>query len=320
MKRRLEHVSVGSWRYALCCLIGIFTVWVLMVSTLPAGAAVACSSLTSGQSTTDGTTFTTASVSPAANSLVLLFVSAGGTTNPTTVPTGGGITTWTTVQDFSWHSDNQKRFMLFRALEASPGSGAITLTYGATAAGVQWSVVQCTGVPTSGTNGSGAVAQSQAFGGTSTTGSIPYSPALTSGSVTVQGFAHNANELATAEAGLTELSDTSQGNPNLGLEVSAGVSSSTPDTSSGSWATNVQWGGLGVEVLEDTGGGTTTTTAVTTTTTAPTTTTVPPTTTTSAVPNGTVIVDTERSEGVGMFMACIAFAAGCISGGAVIRR
>jgi hypothetical protein len=118
--------------------------------------------MTNGDNSTGGTSATTASISPAANSLVIVSVSGGlnGGTIPTVTGAGG---TWTLIayEDDAGGSGGNHGIALFRDLSASPGSGALTISFGSTAENhITWSVDEFAGVVTAGTHGSGAVVQS----------------------------------------------------------------------------------------------------------------------------------------------------------------
>lgn len=117
--------------------------------------------LTTSGSTVDATSYNTASIAPSANKLVLLAVcSVGATPQPAPTVTGAGMT-WTQVRQKQDGINGSRQITLFRALSASPGSGALTIDFGADTQGrCAWTVVEFGGVDTSGTNGANAVVQS----------------------------------------------------------------------------------------------------------------------------------------------------------------
>lgn len=121
------------------------------------------SNLTSGTSAVAGP-WSTASVSPASNNLILLTVGIrnGASTNPADPTVSGNGLTWVKVNsvNFDNNSSSRRTVFVFRALGASPSSGAITITPGETDTNATWSVDQISGVNTGGTNGSAAVVQS----------------------------------------------------------------------------------------------------------------------------------------------------------------
>jgi len=119
--------------------------------------AVTALNLTSGAGS--GTSANTASISPAANKLILVSVRNGlaGTPNEPTIT--GASMTWVKIATAFDGVNN--RVTIFRGLSASPSSGALTIDCGGQSqSAIGWSVDQFTGIDISGTNGSGAIVQS----------------------------------------------------------------------------------------------------------------------------------------------------------------
>lgn len=108
-----------------------------------------------------GTSYTTASISPASNQLILATIysrsnSAGQSLAPTL--TGNGLT-WVQVATLA-DSATTQRISLFRAL-GSAVAGTVVIDFGAvTQARCGWSISQFNNVALTGTNGSGAIVQS----------------------------------------------------------------------------------------------------------------------------------------------------------------
>jgi uncharacterized protein YjdB len=118
--------------------------------------------LTFGNNSSNQRVYTTATITPAAQALVTVAVlmrRSDGPLNPTI--TGGGMSAWERVTslDFDTQTSPTKRLSIFRALSPSPSSGRLTITFSRDVNNVQWIVSQWDGVETSGTNGSGAIAQ-----------------------------------------------------------------------------------------------------------------------------------------------------------------
>lgn len=183
------------------------------------GEAIACAALTSGNGTASATAVT-ASVSPSPDALVLTSVvsSLASEPDPPSGATGNGLT-WVQVATVAYHTDD-RRVTVFRAMGASPSAGAITVTWAESQTSFQWSVVECTGVDTSGTDGSGAVVQSTtntAAAATSITGTLAALEAATSVHVAVSGISINGAQ--THDAQFAELTDTSIGTGASGLEA-----------------------------------------------------------------------------------------------------
>ena len=115
--------------------------------------AVTRTSLTSGYDNAPAGTCTTASITPTSNALVLLAVFHNNGADPAV--SGNGLT-WVKI-DRQNRSGGNGNVTIYRALGAFPTAGAITITTGASRCA--WSVVEYTGVDTSGANGSGAIVQ-----------------------------------------------------------------------------------------------------------------------------------------------------------------
>lgn len=151
--------------------------------------------LTTNGTTTSGHTFTTASITPSANKLQLIWV-WGNSSPPSTgiTITGCGLT-WVQVA-YKQDSFGVRNLYLFRAMGASPTTGALTIEFGPpyTQSMCYWSVAEFSNVDTSGVNGSAAVVQ--AVSGTSTGQVTSYSitmPAFSSTyNATVAGFGYGS--------------------------------------------------------------------------------------------------------------------------------
>jgi hypothetical protein len=129
---------------------------------------IATNLLTSGTALAAGT-FTTASITPTANRLVLLAI-ANSTFGPVEYPqsvSGNGLT-WTQFAQNSFHSSNST-ISLWRAMGPAPSAGTISIVFANAQNDCLWSVMEFSGVDTSGTGGSGAVVQSVTSKSSSTT-------------------------------------------------------------------------------------------------------------------------------------------------------
>lgn len=206
--------------------------WVELAQTWPASPigiratqeriamAISASALTTGGSGTNGTGFTTASVSPGSNRLLLLGVGFSGVdasgSFPSCTISGNGLTWELVASQVSWAEGanwyNITR--VYRAMGASPSSGAITITFGATADSAGWTLLELDGVNTGGTNGSAAVVQSasaEATSGSNVTATATLGAFASAANATV-GIVSSANGGGTAVShtpgtGFTELSD-----------------------------------------------------------------------------------------------------------------
>jgi hypothetical protein len=172
----------------------------------------------------DRTSYTTASISPTANRLVVLSV-YNDAASPNIPTVSGASMTWTQVVT---RTAGSVRITIFRALSATPGSGVLTIDFaGQTQAGCMWAVDEFSGVNKTGVNGISAIAQTA---GNDATGS------QTGITVTLGSFsnANNAtygvvewgnNQAITEGSGFTELGES---NAYVNLEVEF---KNSPDTS-----------------------------------------------------------------------------------------
>lgn len=174
---------------------------------IASGAISATNLTTSGTSTNNSTSIITPSISPSANALVVVTVwnkLDAGATLPTVTGASG---TWVQVGTVT-SVDGIRRCTMFRDLSASPGSGALTVSFGATTQdNAACSVDQFTNVVKSGTNGSGAIVQvkSTVQVGTFTGVTVTLNTLTNTNNVAYGGVREGGGGAITA--GLTELSE-----------------------------------------------------------------------------------------------------------------
>lgn len=174
--------------------------------------AISMTSLTSGGSASSANSYATASISPSASKIILLGVANPRGAGSPNIPTVTGASmTWTQVATYLDSSASLRRITLFRSVNASPGSGALTIDFaGQSQDACMWSVTEVTGADTGGTNGSNAIVQTATgeangtvTGVTATLGAFSNASNATFGIVR-----HNSNGLAITEgSGFTELSE-----------------------------------------------------------------------------------------------------------------
>ena len=115
--------------------------------------------------TVDRTVYTTSSISPTPDKLILCFITGTDFTfsGPILVTsvTGAGLT-WEEVEELPMDTIAGPRqvFACFRALGPGATPGALTITFDGSCALGQWIIVEFDNIDTSGTNGSGAIVQS----------------------------------------------------------------------------------------------------------------------------------------------------------------
>ncbi len=178
-------------------------------------AIAATAAHTLGGSTTDGTVFTTASITPTASALVLIGVSGYDTTagtaeseNSPTI-TGACISGLQGTTHVAWATvavPNQR--MVVYAAVGTGSAGAITITWGASQQSCVWNIATFTGVDT--TVGTGGVVQVQTNSSdTSATGSaftttLPNPLSLATNAMVGFPAQQSQNAITTVSTGYTE--------------------------------------------------------------------------------------------------------------------
>lgn len=169
--------------------------------------ALVLTALTSGNSSTIGTV-TTASISPSANALVVFCVSTGGSNGINVSAVAGNGITYTALNGgvYNGPKGSMRGNWVWYGLTASPSSGTVTFTNGTSVC--CWSIFQIAGVPTTGTNGSGAIIQSATNSGTGVTNEIVTLSALANASnITIGSF--GSLTTLTAGASFTQIHNVS---------------------------------------------------------------------------------------------------------------
>ncbi|MGE0342570.1 MAG: hypothetical protein AB7O86_05840 [Porticoccaceae bacterium] len=218
--------------------------------------AIGATLLTSNLDNVDRTSYTTASISPAANSLLLLFTNSSHATlsAPRTVPTSSHGT-WVEVAGRHWSSADV-RYMGLWILQCggTPGSGAVTLTEndtggGTTSTGTGWSIIEVTG------HHVGEPIRQVQYPGTAslntaaTSYEVPLLPPHDANSRPFACFAHRVNEAMTHRTNWTELSDNGATSPSMGFHTQW-RSDAFETMASSSWATGTGYFGIAVEIAE----------------------------------------------------------------------
>jgi hypothetical protein len=208
--------------------------------------------LTSGGSGSDLSSYDTASIAPGANRLVLCAVtgsSAAGSPIPTL--SGGGMTAWTQVATILM-SDGFRRLTVFRALQASPGSGVLTIDFGAAQVRAAWAISEFIDVELGGSNGSAAVVQADEDSGSSTTPAVTLGAFGSVNNATYGAAASGSGNAMGAGAGFAEIHDVQAGAELQRLET---MWRNDNDTTLTWTAGNAVWAAIGVEIKFATGGG-----------------------------------------------------------------
>lgn len=206
--------------------------------------------LTSGSNTVNQNTYTTASISPAPNTLITVAV-LNHRTPAAISPTlsGGGMTSWNVVAtvDFDTIGGALKRLTVFRAMSASPGTGPITIRFTNGVSNVQWIVSQWSGVETGGVNGAGAIVQTRSNRTNAGNGlAITLGAFGNANNVAYGVFGVNKNVAAiTPGAGFTKIAEQPSGENTPGDLLAEWATNRNAITAT--W-TNLRGGALGVEL------------------------------------------------------------------------
>jgi hypothetical protein len=181
--------------------------------------AITSNLLTAFADNVNGSSYTTSSISPGSNRLVLASVyNEDSATPPEPTLSGNGLT-WVSVR--SQH-ESFRRFTVYRAMGASPSAGAVTIDMGGNlGVGCAWSIVEFAGVYTVGSNGAGAVVQSNGTSEVDADQVISVSLAAFENLLNRPFFAASANRndtnTWTPATDYTELHDINMGSPLAGV-------------------------------------------------------------------------------------------------------
>jgi hypothetical protein len=147
--------------------------------------AITATVLTQGSSTTDELEYTTASISPGNDKLILVVVANGDTSGANNAPDvfDGDFNDVDPVISQQQGVGNQ-RISIFRAMSSSFPSGSFTIEFQSVNENVAWLVVEFGGVDTSGSNGSGAIVQSKGGPDSGTTQALTLDNAVGAGNAT----------------------------------------------------------------------------------------------------------------------------------------
>lgn len=168
--------------------------------------SISVTSLTSGGDNTSQTSYVTASITPSANKLILLWLASYSSIAPSSM-TGNGLTWVQVATRLAAYG-----VCLYRAMGASPSSGAVTINFASSPIRLVWGIAEFDGVDTSGTNGSGAIVQS-ATDESHNTGTLTVTLGAfgSANNATFGTFGHGST--LNPESGYTEISEASVGSP-----------------------------------------------------------------------------------------------------------
>jgi len=219
--------------------------------------AVSFTNLTKGGNDSAATSFTTASITPASNNLILVEVMSrrDDSTEPTAPSLSGCGLTWEKIEEiyFDTTGTSRRKLSSFRGLGASPTSGTITINFGSESqTDCGWVVDQASGIDTSGTNGSGAIVQSakakdESVTNTTITATLAAFSSTDNATYGVYSESDSSHRI-TPGSGFTELAEANDGTPFFGGIVQTQWKS-TNDTSV-DWTSSgtIQAGVIAIEI------------------------------------------------------------------------
>ena len=159
--------------------------------------------LTTAADAVGAASYTTASITPTANRLVLAWVQCAKSTTPNILLSGNGLT-WVEVATVVYATS--RRLTLFRAMSASPSTGAVTITFEGDVSvnSCGWSIFELDNVDTSGSNGSGALVQSNTNSAAAVTSlTVTLAAFGSANNVAVGGFGSDSAQTITEGSGFT---------------------------------------------------------------------------------------------------------------------
>jgi MSHA biogenesis protein MshQ len=230
-------MRTSTYEIAKKCFAILFAMTAFLFSQNQAHAAITVAQVAAAATTNASTTQATAAFTPVANTLYLMWTIQGFGSTPAvpTVACANGLTmVRVNTVTFDTIATPLGRLTLFRAMKASGLSpGTCTITWNQTTTGNGYSLVSFTGIDTSGTDGSGAVAQS-VTGATDNAAAAGLSialAALQADSASAGGFSNSVNNTASLTAG-------------AGYTAGTGVAFNTPTTS-----LRAEWDATGVTTV-----------------------------------------------------------------------
>lgn len=177
--------------------------------------SIAATNLAAGNLSSPSGSLTTSSFTPSANSLVSLLIATDGYATPNVSPSNGNGLTWVQLYDPAFYGcGTNQRFGAWRAMASTPSSGTISISMDSNVSYVAYHIVEFTGVDTSGSNGSGAIVQTNVV--FSNSGTLNANLSLTNASNAILGYCISRDgSTMTVGSGFTSLRYETAGSPSL---------------------------------------------------------------------------------------------------------
>jgi len=212
---------------------------------------IGASNLTSSYDNVDRSTYTTASVAPTANALLLLTVLSRKASTTASAPSSvtGNDLTWVKIVEVAT-ANGFSNLSVWRAMGAAPSAGTISIPLGSSHAGCAWSLNEFTGVDTTGTDGAGAIVQSDSYTDTGVTSALlTLAVFASSNNVAFGAVGVAVDEAITVGSGFTGLSSDFGSAINASLRTEYQRNDRTVDFS---WTTSGNPVEIAIEIKEDT--------------------------------------------------------------------
>jgi hypothetical protein len=219
---------------------------------------VARTALTSGSRVADALSYSTDTVVPSSQALLLAFVASfrpalQGTPAPPTV-SGNGLV-WQQVQTVLGGALANRRLSCFRAMGPAPTAGPVTFDFGDQIQDLcAWSIVEFTDVDTGGASGAGAIAQSQVGTSPGSAVTLTLAPSAdptrnaTVGAVLLE-LVNNVARQVTPGAGFTEIHEVMpRQNLGQGATLQTQAAATGVATAEWSWAGTEDAAAIVVEI------------------------------------------------------------------------
>lgn len=199
-------------------------------------------------SSTDATSYATASWTPPTSGLIIVYVVGARTAGPTTPTMSGNGLTWVQIGSTLSMQVGERALSLFGANASGSSTGATTIDFGGvTQLGCLASFFHAGGVDLSGGVAAAFVQTVTNTANSGTTGSITLAPADGADNRPIVGFYHSTSEASTPRTNWSELDDIQGTSPSRALETQY-REDAFETTASATWATSSFRGGIAAEL------------------------------------------------------------------------
>lgn len=213
--------------------------------------AIAVTALDDNENINNLSEYTTDSFTPAADSLLVVWVVSRGNSRTATV--SGHSLTWTMEMDAAWDANGSRIGVYTAQVGGSPSAGALTITMaGGSVSQCHWSVIQVTGHRTADPIGQ---APAPSTGTSGTTFATTLASPVSADSRTIACGAGNVFQATNPGTNMTELCDDAGNSPATSFSTAWSASAFETNPSFTVASAVTQWVCGAVEVVEASAGG-----------------------------------------------------------------